>query len=486
MRRSLFLLLLITIPVLFLFPQTPEMETRSRNPDSQKPRIAVFRPRNLAGASHFDGVCIAIGETISLNLKLIGSHEIVEYTEPAPEEEAILLQQMQEASIDNAVYGDLLINDSGTIAVNISVYGRREEGVTSSQEVSAESYFDIFDTSEELVTRLLGTFSDRHIAYGRLRLENQSDFGRYIVLMNQQEVGRNIREIPRLLTGSYTLTILQPRGMGEAILFEEDILIKKGEELGITFSMPQLLEEERQFLVGVDAELMRWWGIDEEKTEDLLRDAITLCRIETEDETVAVSPALASLEVKYKELQEQAGKQRWGSPSLNPPTGLETRRLFSFFNAVEPPLAVQYPVFSIIQGEPEKEEPSEQKKLLRFDSQIAGGTLGMVGNNITVLDDHLQFSLFVGAGFGSSYLGALAVRLTWALFNKPFTPTLSLYGLGLTNIASGGFSVGPSIGFELRLFGGKVVVYLENNLTTNIIPNGEGVFFYLPSLGVKF
>src|SRR6056297_2662252 len=132
-------ILFFLLPSVMLFPQNKQNEPQQKN--SKKAKIAVFRPTNLEEQSRFDGVCIAIEETIALNLKLIGSYEIIEPSMAAPETEDALLAYMQENAVDNAVYGDLFIDDSGAIAVEISVFDRKEKGVTSTEKVSAGSYF---------------------------------------------------------------------------------------------------------------------------------------------------------------------------------------------------------------------------------------------------------------------------------------------------------------------------------------------------------
>ncbi len=501
-------ILFFLLPSVMLFPQNKQNEPQQKN--SKKAKIAVFRPTNLEEQSRFDGVCIAIEETIALNLKLIGSYEIIEPSMAAPETEDALLAYMQENAVDNAVYGDLFIDDSGAIAVEISVFDRKEKGVTSTEKVSAGSYFDIFDTSEELVTKLLGTFSDRHIAYGRLKLSSNSDFGSYTVTLNGQEVGSNVDEIPRLLTGSYTLIIRQPRVVGEVTVTEQRIQIEKGKATTVSFTLPLLTDEERSLFMRLDTEIMRWWGVDVEKLEERLQEALRLCRAggnlesvgpgdnkQESAEFVLISPAIHRLEEKYTELlgivhSEHSGADNRRHAPVHPEEmetviGKHLQQSFSDFNRSYTSLTTTYPIAVINRVLPKSlDELAKKRRWARFETQTAGGTLGVLGLNLAMANHHIQLSILAGAGYSNQVLGAAVARLTWALFDTRFTPTLSAYSTLLTNTAEHAVNAGPSLGFELRFNDGNSALYIENNFTVNIIPMETESFTYLPSVGVKF
>jgi hypothetical protein len=453
----------------------------------QKPRVAVFLPENTEKDDRYDGLCATIEDTIALNLTLIGKHEILTPERNAPNKEDQLLDYMEEHSIDNAVYGELFVDEKRNIVIELSVYGRSEQNVTTTKRVSAATYLDIFDATDELVTALLGTFSDRHIAYGSLRVRNEGVDGNYRVLLNGEVIGESVKNISRLLTGEYRLQIEQTRIQGETTLTEKKFTVKKNETTEVAFSIPALTEKEQALFRKIDTSVMRWWDHNREKTRRILRDAA-----EMTEAGKKASPEVARLHRKYSGLlssygdgPESAVSEDWGFSYKDNVNVYGKKYLALLEPSIRTDEKMMYPVEQVV-GALKRDEietmPGQEK--VRFESQAAGGTLGVGGVNIALFNKHLQLSLLAGAGYGEKVVTASVGRMKWAMFNNAFTPTLSISGTVVSDFSKVAVNAGPSLGLSFRFNEGESAFYIENYFALSFVPFVDEYVTYLPAVGL--
>lgn len=167
-------------------------------PPPQKPTIAILPVENETGITDLDALSVALNETITLNLSLIGDYEIMAATEAdAP---------AGQAAADYVVSGRIARGETGELAGRIDVV-TRSSGQTDTIEEAVPSLLDIFATADTLSNRVMEFFVDESITVGTVSIvDERDDGGAYSVFIDGEFAGSTLRELT-LLTGVRSIEI---------------------------------------------------------------------------------------------------------------------------------------------------------------------------------------------------------------------------------------------------------------------------------------
>ncbi len=176
------------------------------------PRVSVVPFINEENQHEYEILCDTATKTIELTLQLIGSYDVIPpiaanpYTNPE-----ILLEYSDEKKLDYVIFGKAYPNEAGQLVFQASVYDTVVGEVALTEERTAESILDTFDTADELVIRLMETFSGIHIGFGKVEFVNNGLDGDYQVFIDEKPVGKNIEFLEKVLNGRRRIEIKQNR-----------------------------------------------------------------------------------------------------------------------------------------------------------------------------------------------------------------------------------------------------------------------------------
>lgn len=242
-------------------------------------RVAFIPTDSLEEDSRFDSVCTAIDDTVLLTLKLLGKYDLVEEIGLEQFSEPKVLPLVREENIDSLIFGFVDQREDGSIDINMSVWDRKEEQIVLTVTEKAETLFDIFDASDRIVVSLIEGFSGTHIGYGSIAFQPEGAEGDFIIELNGTFAGMNRAEMRNVLIGDYDLKITQDRMLGSRILYTGGIDVQEGKRTSISFTLPDVTEEEISYFRDLDAKIAQAvsgrTGLEEaigivEKTIDML------------------------------------------------------------------------------------------------------------------------------------------------------------------------------------------------------------------------
>lgn len=249
-------------------------------------RVLVLPVENRTGRAQNDGVARTVTETMTLTLRLLGSYELMPvgtYTsgDALGRSTAELGSLAADTGADNLVFGSVNIDTRGTLIFTVSVYDHATGDITVEVESRAETLFDVFDASDELIADAVSGFSGVRIGFGSLRVQPESE-GDYRLYLDGSFIGANVSSVDRVLIGTRELEIRQVRGDREAVIYRRTVDIAENQSHTVTFDFPVVTEEERL-------------------REEELRQAIAL-RLESGLDPDGTAALIDELEVLYTEL----------------------------------------------------------------------------------------------------------------------------------------------------------------------------------------
>ncbi len=235
----------ITLALLFLLFHTAQLFPEQ---DKLKTRVAVIPMINAQGDARFDIICETVTDTVELTLKLIGKYRVVR--EPGIDyyrDKKKAKEYAVKNRIDNLIFGKLYLDEKKKIVMQMSVYDKINDSVTITQQEKIEGIlFELFEASDRLVVSLIETFSEVHIGFGDIKLENNGEKGDFYIYLNDEFIGKNILEITHILNGMHTLQIKQQRMLDEAVIFEKEVEVQEDSAAVLQFSIPYMLPEEEK------------------------------------------------------------------------------------------------------------------------------------------------------------------------------------------------------------------------------------------------
>ncbi len=236
--------------VLFALVATAPGEAQSSRPNVG---IATFE---TAADPRVEAAADSISSTIELTLRLLDRYEVrrtgsFSYTGGPPPTQADLRE------LDFIVFGS--VEDSaGRIVLDLSVYSRAENAVTSRHEDAVDSVFDLFDAADEAAVSLLESFSGELIRFASLRLQNAGSPGSYTVYVDNVPLGEDLSEA-RVLVGSRSVRIEQARMLDEHVVYEGIHTFQDAETTTVEFRIPLATAQERRTLVELEQQILDAW-----------------------------------------------------------------------------------------------------------------------------------------------------------------------------------------------------------------------------------
>ncbi len=227
------LILLLLMPQ-FLFAQS-----------GLKPRISVFPLENQEKDLQIEVISRNIQKTIEFNLKMINKYNIIQnaITE-YPNSNSWLLAYCEKNNIDDLIFGKAVMQSSGSIIIEMSVFNRHKAAITLTKSETAETVFEIFEAADKLAVEMMGSFSGMHIGFGDLKFINNGDKGKYSVYIDNVFAGEDIEDFPKVLYGERHIKITQVRMFEETAIYDNNIIVTENKTTEVLFSIPGFLEKE--------------------------------------------------------------------------------------------------------------------------------------------------------------------------------------------------------------------------------------------------
>jgi len=222
---------------------------------SSRPNVGIATFETAADP-RIEAAADSISSTIDLTLRLLDRYEVRKVGEfsfaggSRPTQAAL-------RDLDFIVFGS--VEDSaGRILLDLSVYSRAENAVTSRHEDAVGSVFDLFDAADEAAISLLESFSGELIRFASLRLQNTGSPGTYTVYVDSVPVGEDLSEA-RVLVGSRSVRIQQERMLAEYVVYEGIHTFQDAGTTTVEFRIPLATAQERQTLVELEQQILDAW-----------------------------------------------------------------------------------------------------------------------------------------------------------------------------------------------------------------------------------
>lgn len=255
MRRTIGFGWIVTVVAVLL---APNLEAQV---EVDRPRVLVLPFVNQTDREQNSVVAGTTSDTIALTLRLLEGYELVESQELTS---ASLLELGPDAlaeiaageEVDNIIYGSVSASPQGGFRFLLQVYDRAENAVTLETITEAPSLFDVFEASDRLVAEAVSGFSGIRIGFGSIQLQSDGE-GEFTVYIDDTAAGSNVSSVDQVLIGERTVEIRQLRGEREVTIFREVLEIEEGSRNVLTFSFPEVTEEELLQEATLRQELMR-------------------------------------------------------------------------------------------------------------------------------------------------------------------------------------------------------------------------------------
>jgi hypothetical protein len=222
---------------------------------SSRPNVGIASFETAADP-RVEAAADSISSTIDLTLRLLDRYEVsrvgeFSYTGGTPPTQPSL------RNLDFIVFG-AVEDREGRIVLDLSVYSRAENEITSRHEDAVDSVFDLFDAADEAAISLLESFSGELIRFASLRLQNAGSPGTYTVYVDDVPLGEDLREA-RVLVGSRSVRIEQERMLEVHVVYEGVHSFQDGGTTEVEFRIPLATAQERRTLVGLEQDILDAW-----------------------------------------------------------------------------------------------------------------------------------------------------------------------------------------------------------------------------------
>ncbi|TVR67508.1 MAG: hypothetical protein EA427_13510 [Spirochaetaceae bacterium] len=269
--RAFLLLPLVVVLVLLTGPVAAQVRV-------DRPRVLVLPVENLTERTENDVVARTVTDTMTLTLRLLGTYDLVT---PGVRSSADAIGRSSdqldrlaaETGADNLIFGSLETHPQGGLLFVVSVYDRAEQRVTVDARSRAQTIFDIFDASDDLVTDAISGFSGERIGFGSLRVQAEGE-GDFRLYLDGSLVGENVTALDRLLIGARALEIRQVRRDLEVVIHREQLEVAEGQTYTVAFAFPVVTAEEEREEENLRRLITQRLnaGVDPAGTEELLEE----------------------------------------------------------------------------------------------------------------------------------------------------------------------------------------------------------------------
>ncbi|TVR74745.1 MAG: hypothetical protein EA427_00665 [Spirochaetaceae bacterium] len=240
--RACFVLLVILLAIGTLLPLSAQ---------DSRPRIGVLRIENQTGQAQYESLADTIRQTVVLTLTLLDRYDVTDENMPVAADPA---QQADALPADTLLWGGVEIDEQGRIVIALTIFDRLEERVVLSEEGTAPSLLDVFDTADTLVGEVIGAFSGVRVGFGTIRLD-VSGQGDYLVFLDGTQVGENVTTLDRILTGEYRVRVEQDLPGGYRTIVDEELTLQENTQVTVAVPLMDAEDLRLQELAALMAEL---------------------------------------------------------------------------------------------------------------------------------------------------------------------------------------------------------------------------------------
>lgn len=187
-----------------------------------------------------------VEDTIAIAFKLLERYRYVELEGSRQGQGEVVASIAERYGIDNVISGSVE-EAGGGVRLTLSVFNRAEGRVVLEETGTTDSFLEIFNLTDAILLALLGGFTESRIEFGEVRFVNTGVDRDYVVRSGGQVIGRNVRRLERVVTGTRRFEIADD-GVGRT-LFDGTVDVAPGELSSVSFRMPFLYpDEEEEFL----------------------------------------------------------------------------------------------------------------------------------------------------------------------------------------------------------------------------------------------
>lgn len=178
---------------------------------SGKPHLAVF-PFSAGDDPIAERLSSVIYGNLGLNIRLLGSHQLVEEVFPGKEysEEAVRSFSYNN-EIDNTLYGEVTTSD-GSYSIFYRIYDTAEDRIVFENEYTIDSVLLVFEATENITEEILSHLADRRLAFGSIEIRTDlKEIENYTVKLNDVSIDITDNVI-KVFAGPCSLKILDDNG----------------------------------------------------------------------------------------------------------------------------------------------------------------------------------------------------------------------------------------------------------------------------------
>ena len=269
---------------------------------AQELKVGVL-PMSFTGESpQLEALSTTIPNTVSLTLKFIEGYDVrelphvgIEAREKySPEELSALCEQN---GLDLLIYGSETAEEGGGFRFTLSVYGAQRGSSFIEKSEEASGILDVFSTADSLTEKLLGELSDTRIAFGSLFLSLYGEPVDYLLYVDEEQIGKNVSSIEKLLTGERDVELLFSLPEGKR-RYQRTLTVEEEKLQRLHVPYPLLTKEQQRHFAEMDIKIF------EEGTTILRRPQLLerLQAAQRESRQLELSPSRNYFAEKYEHM----------------------------------------------------------------------------------------------------------------------------------------------------------------------------------------
>lgn len=226
---------------------------------ASRPRLVLYALGNETGNPVYDSACAGAERSLAFTLRQMGTYELESQARPIGKSEGELRAAAMERSADYLVYGGIGAERGKNLVFRLGLFDRAKGRTTVLKESEPVPSLGLFEAMDAVIAELLDGISGGHIAFGSVTLTNTGEKGTYRVIMDGMDAGDDLVELPRVLVGTHSLSIVQRRMLGNVEVGRATVTLKESEGCEVSFAVPYLTAEEKARLDNAERSIRAEW-----------------------------------------------------------------------------------------------------------------------------------------------------------------------------------------------------------------------------------
>jgi len=168
--------------------------------------IAGFTTEKNEGILH--EIDATICDVLKFTLTFTGSYNVKRLTVPYHSDNIKALRRIcEQQQLDNIIIGSTTSNENRKVNISIEVYDRKEDRITSTENIKLSNLMDLLEVSHSLTTKVIEGFSGVHIEYGDISIQYFGDAGQIELYVDSNFIGTDVKKISNMVSGRHTFTL---------------------------------------------------------------------------------------------------------------------------------------------------------------------------------------------------------------------------------------------------------------------------------------